>query len=102
MLDIGTIRGGLFKVSVIIKNVGATAATAVQWSINLEGGAFIGKETTGTDDIPAGGEITVTSGLIIGFGATMVLYKSEPRRRYLIQQQTGSFSPTFIFFYYLC
>jgi len=72
ILDIGTIRGGLFRVSVILKNVGATAATGVLWSINLEGGAFIGKTTNGTDDIPAGEEITISSGLIIGFGATTV------------------------------
>ena len=77
ILDVGIITGGLFKVSVKLKNTGATTATGVQWSINLEGGAFIGKETTGTDDIPAGGEITVTSGLIIGFGATTVTVTAE-------------------------
>jgi len=77
ILDIGTIKGGLLRVSVPIKNIGATAATGVQWSINLEGGAFIGKETTGTDDIPAGGEINATSGLIIGFGATTVTVTAE-------------------------
>ena len=77
ILDVGIITGGLFKVSVKLKNTGATTATGVQWSINLEGGAFIGKETTGTDDIPAGGEITVNSDLIIGFGATTVTVTAE-------------------------
>ena len=73
ILDIGTITGGLFKVSVTIKNIGDTTATGVQWSINLEGGAFIGKETTGEDlSIPAGGDETVTSKLILGFGPTVI------------------------------
>ena len=73
MLDIEKIAGGLFKVSAEIKNIGATAATGVQWSIKLEGGAFIGKETEGSDlDIPVGESETVTSKLILGFGPTAV------------------------------
>ncbi|MFW6122556.1 MAG: PKD domain-containing protein, partial [Petrotogales bacterium] len=48
-LEIGTINGGLFKVSAGIKNNGEVDATDVNWSITLKGGAFIGKETTGED-----------------------------------------------------
>ncbi|UCD14271.1 MAG: Zn-dependent exopeptidase M28, partial [Thermoplasmatales archaeon] len=40
--------------------------------ITLDDGALIGKETTGTEDIPAGGDITATSNLILGFGPTRV------------------------------
>ncbi len=77
LIDIGAVTGGLFKVNAKIRNEGAVAATGVQWSINLVGGAFIGKETSGTDDIPASGEITATSSLIIGFGATVVTVTAE-------------------------
>ncbi len=76
-LEIGSITGGLFKVSAPISNTGSMDATEVNWSIKLDGGAFIGKETTGTDDIPAGGEITVTSKLILGLGSTTVTVTAE-------------------------
>ncbi|MCK5113014.1 MAG: Zn-dependent exopeptidase M28, partial [Thermoplasmatales archaeon] len=72
-LDIGTITGGLFKVSVPIENTGSAAATNVQWTIDLVGGAFIGGSSSGTEpSIAAAGSVTVQSGLIIGFGATTV------------------------------
>lgn len=77
IVDIGAVTGGLFKINAKIENEGAVAATGVQWSISLVGGAFIGKETSGTDDIPALGEITATSKLIIGFGATVVTVTAE-------------------------
>lgn len=76
-LEVGMTKGGLFKVSTPIKNTGALVANGVEWKITLEGGAFIGKETTGTDDIPANGEITATSGLIIGLGKTVVTATAE-------------------------
>lgn len=72
-IEIDTIKGGLFKVRAVIKNLGATEATGVNWKITLDGGAFIGKETTGEDlTIPVGGDETVTSKLIFGFGSTVV------------------------------
>jgi len=77
ILDIQSIKGGLFKVSAEIKNTGGVDAIDGSWSITLDGGAFIGKETTGTDDIPAGGKITVTSKLILGLGATTVTVTVE-------------------------
>ena len=77
MLEIGVIKGGLFKVSALISNTGSMDATDVEWSITLEGGAFIGKETTGTETITAGGEVTVSSKLIIGLGATTVTVTAE-------------------------
>ncbi len=76
-LEVGMTKGGLFKVKTPIKNTGALPANGVEWKITLEGGAFIGKETTGTDDIPANGEITASSGLIIGLGNTVVTVTAE-------------------------
>lgn len=73
VLEIGTITGGLFKVSVPINNIGGDTATNVQWTIDLAGGAFIGGSTSGTEpSIAAAGSVTVQSGLIIGFGSTTV------------------------------
>jgi hypothetical protein len=73
ILDIGTITGGLFRVSAPIENVGGDTATNVQWTIDLVGGAFIGGSSSGTESsIAAAGSVTVQSGLIIGFGSTVV------------------------------
>ncbi|UCD13177.1 MAG: hypothetical protein JSW60_06355 [Thermoplasmatales archaeon] len=71
--DIDVIKGGLFKVSAKIKNIGALDASGVKWKITLDGGAFIGKETSGENlSISAGAEETIKSGLIFGFGSTRV------------------------------
>jgi hypothetical protein len=72
-LEIGNITGGLFKVKAVIKSTGPVDAPSVQWSITLTGGAFIGKETTGTlMSIPSGQEKTATSKFILGFGKTVI------------------------------
>ena len=76
-MDIGPIKGGLFKVSAEIRNIGAEVANGVNWSISVAGGALIGKETAGIDDIPAGEEITVTSKLIIGYGSITVKVSAD-------------------------
>ena len=71
----------LFKrteVKATIKNAGAVEATDVPWSITLDGGAFIGAETTGSiASIPPGGEVEVQSGLVIGLGATTVTVTAD-------------------------
>ncbi len=78
ILDIRPLTGGLFKVSTVIENIGSKEATGVQWSIKLEGGAFIGKETEGGPlTIPASGSETVTSSLILGFGPTVITATAE-------------------------
>ena len=77
ILDIGLISGGLFKVNTVIKNIGGVEATDVNWKITLDGGAFIGKETSGTETITAGEEVRVSSKLIIGLGATTVTVTAE-------------------------
>jgi hypothetical protein len=73
VLEIGTISGGLFKVTAIIRNTGEAEATDVEYEIKLTGGAFIGGTTTGTiPSIPAGMGVEIESKLIIGLGATTV------------------------------
>jgi len=77
LIDIQHIKGGLFKISAVIKNNGEQELTDVQWSINLDGGAFIGKKTTGSIDIPFGGESTIKSRLILGFGPMEVIVTAQ-------------------------
>jgi len=72
-LQIGTIRGGLFKVKAPIKNIGLVDASTVVWSIEIKGGVFIGKFSSGTETIYAGNQKTISSKPIIGgFGPISV------------------------------
>jgi len=72
-LEIGLLSGGLFKIKTVIKNTGAIDIMQIQWNITLTGGAFFGKKTNGTLlTIPSGGERAITSGLILGFGKTII------------------------------
>ncbi|MBE3137709.1 MAG: PKD domain-containing protein [Thermoplasmata archaeon] len=79
VIEIGEITGGLFKVKAIIKNTGDAAATDVAWSVKLAGGIILlGKETTGTiPTIAAGGEETVSSTFILGFGKTTITVTAD-------------------------
>lgn len=79
ILDVQTITGGLFRVNTIIKNTGSTDANNVQWSINLVGGTILlGGSTTGEiENIPAGGQATINSKFILGFGSTQVEVTAE-------------------------
>ncbi len=73
-LKIGAVRGGLFYITATIKNDGVAEADNINWEISLEDGTIIlGKANTGTiTSIPAGGEETVRSNLIFGFGQIRV------------------------------
>jgi len=72
IIEIDAIAGG-FGVSAIVKNTGYAPATDIDWSIALEGGAFIGKETTGTiSSLAAGDTATISAGFILGIGATEI------------------------------
>ena len=62
---------GLFKFSGIIKNIGNKTAFNVQWKITIDGGIIlIGREFSGylARPLPAGEEMRVSSGIVIGFG----------------------------------
>ncbi len=70
------IKGGL-GVKAVIRNNGTTNATDVPWQIHVEGGMLkmINKTVNGTIDIPAGDSVTVTTGLLLGFGAISIMVK---------------------------
>jgi len=68
-------RGGLFKCSGIIKNIGNNTAFNVQWNIEIDGGIVLfGRATSGTLPKPllAGEETQVSSHLILGFGSIIL------------------------------
>ena len=79
VIEIGTITGGLFKVKAVIKNTGDAAATNVDWKIQLTGGLIIlGKESTGTAaTIAAGGQVDISSKMILGFGKTVITVTAD-------------------------
>jgi len=79
ILEIGNISGSLFRVSAVIKNNGSADATSIDWSITLDGGLIIlGKKTTErVIHIPTGGNITVSSKIIFGFGNTVITVTAE-------------------------
>jgi len=78
-IQIETITGGLFKVNAVLKNNGASTATNVPWRINLSGGILLlGKTTKGTiPTIAAGDSVTISSGIIIGFGKTVITVTAD-------------------------
>lgn len=73
ILEIQPLKGGLFKIKTSIKNTGTVVANNVQWTISLTGGALIGKNSGDTiTSIAAGGESSISSKFIFGFGKTVV------------------------------
>ena len=73
IIEIGMIKGGLLKITTDVKNVGSLDATNVDWTIDIEGGAFIGKNTQGIiPTIEAGSQVTISSKTILGFGGIQV------------------------------
>ena len=100
ILDIGRITGGIFRINAIIKNIGSTNATNVKWNMTLEGGPiFLGGESNGEiPSIPAEGNATVTSGLIIGFGKITVTFTAEIPEGSDTRSQVGT---VLLFFIYI-
>ncbi len=78
-LEIERINGGLFKVNTVIKNIGDLVAENVNWSITLDEGTLIlnGENSGVIESIPAGGEATINSKMILGFGKTRVRVTAE-------------------------
>jgi hypothetical protein len=71
-LRINTVSSSLFKLSTVIQNDGAPAIDT-NWRISLDGGAFIGTITEGTNlTIPSNGELIITSNTILGLGPTTI------------------------------
>ena len=79
LIEIGNITGGLFKVNVVIKNIGDGDAENISWNINLLGGLILrGYQTSGLiAGIPPGGQVTVRSDLILGMGRTDVTVNAK-------------------------
>jgi hypothetical protein len=70
-----TIQPGLFKLSMLIKNVGNTTAFNVRWNNTLHGFVLFGKEASGflPKNLLPGEEARVTfNKLFIGFGRIMI------------------------------
>lgn len=73
VLAVQNITGGLFKVKSAVKNTGGVAANGVNWTIELTGGAIIGKKTTGNIlSLAAGASQAINSKFIFGFGKTVI------------------------------
>ena len=79
LIEIGNITGGLFKVNAVIKNIGDGDAENISWNINLLGGLILrGYQTPGSiANIPPGGQVTVSSDLILGIGRTDVTVNAK-------------------------
>ena len=67
IIGIGEVTGG-FGVKATVTNTGSMDAENVAWSIIFDGSVFIGSEKTGTVNVPAGGDATISSGFIFGVG----------------------------------
>jgi photosystem II stability/assembly factor-like uncharacterized protein len=78
IMEIKPISTGFFRIKATIKNTGVVEVLDVAWSIALDGGAFIGKETIGTiASILPGEQVEIQSDLIIGIGPTIVTVTAE-------------------------
>lgn len=92
-IEIGDIHGGFFKVQAVLKNTGSVDITRVDWTISLDGGVILlGKQTSGrVMVIPAGGEATITSDVILGLGKTLITVTAEkPAVSSAVKEQEAS------------
>ncbi len=72
IINVESISGGM-GVSATVTNTGTIDGSSIDWSIQLSGLIFMGKETTGTiDTLAAGGETSISSGLVFGIGPTTI------------------------------
>ncbi len=59
---------GGFGISILVENIGPKDIFNVHWNIDIKGMVFIGGISSGKVDIKKGGQYTIESELIIGFG----------------------------------
>jgi outer membrane protein assembly factor BamB len=73
-LEIQLIKGGLFRVSTVIMNIGSKDATDINYSFTVDDGFILhGRNSYGNIDyIPVGGGAPINSGIILGFGSIAV------------------------------
>jgi hypothetical protein len=72
IIEVDSIAGG-FGVSAVVKNSGTGDAEGVECTITVEASLIIlGGETATTVDIPAGEQVSIKSGLILGFGPATI------------------------------
>ncbi len=77
-LEIGDIKGGLFRVKADIKNIGFAEITDANWDITLDGGLILlGGHTPGIISIPLGGEETVKSNVVLGLGQIIITVNAQ-------------------------
>jgi hypothetical protein len=78
VITIKGIAGGI-GVSAVVANIGTADATNVDWTITIDAPIMIiGHETTGTiATLPAGGEETIKSGLVLGFGPCTITVTAD-------------------------
>jgi hypothetical protein len=88
-----SIAGGL-GVNLKVTNNGTTAANDIPWQIHVEGGilGMINKTVNGTIDIPAGDTVTVSTGMLFGFGAISITAKVADEEKTAIGTQIIIFS----------
>ncbi|MCJ7697000.1 MAG: PKD domain-containing protein, partial [Thermoplasmata archaeon] len=98
ILKIENITGGLFKIKATIKNIGEGAANNINWSIKLTGGlVLLGKDTSDLiSTIASGGEQSIASKLIIGFGKTVITVTATAPDNSATKQQNATILLFFI------
>ena len=98
ILKIENITGGLFKIKATIKNIGEATANNIEWVINLTGGFVLsGKLTSGPIlSLAPGGERTITSKPIIGFGKTVITITATVPDNSAMKQQNATILLFFI------
>jgi len=98
ILKIENITGGLFKIKATIRNIGEGAANNINWSIKLTGGlVLLGKDTSDLiSTIASGGEQSIASKLIIGFGKTVITVTATAPDNSATKQQNATILLFFI------
>lgn len=81
VIIIEDISGGL-GVSATLRNNGVEDAYDIQWSIDVQGTVFFQRNTEGlVAHLPAGSEVTIDSGIILGFGPATIIVKAALAER---------------------